>query len=92
VPTRQEEYERIGAERLAAEREAQRDKRRALWLALLGVVASCGAGLFVMFFAFWVNDREIGMMFLWGAFAVGYGGMSYFLLSAYRRGVERGDW
>ena len=89
---RQQELERIGAERLAAEREAQRDARRAIWRALLGLVASCGVGMLVLFFAFWTNDRELGLVFLWSGLLLGYGGMSYFLLSAFRRGVERGDW
>jgi uncharacterized membrane protein HdeD (DUF308 family) len=89
---REQELERIGAERLIAEREAQREARRAMWKALLGCVASCAAGMFILFFAFWTNDRQLGMIFFWSGMLLGYGGMAYSLLSAYRKGEERGDW
>lgn len=45
-----------------------------------------------MGYAFYVTDETLGQLFLFGGMAVGYGGMSYALLSAYRRGEERGDW
>ena len=89
---RKQELERIGAERLAAEKASDRDARRAIWMALLACVASCAAGMLIMFFAFWTSDREWGVIFLWGGMLVGYGGMAWSLLSAYRRGEERGLW
>ncbi|HYC50427.1 MAG TPA: hypothetical protein VEB19_04880 [Gemmatimonadaceae bacterium] len=89
---RKAEYERIGAERLAAERESDREGRRAMWMALLRCVGSCALGMVIMFFAFWTNDRETGMIYLWGGMLVGYGGMAWSLLSAYRKGEERGLW
>jgi hypothetical protein len=92
VIDRKQELERIGAERLAADKEAARDARRAIWMALLACVASCAAGMGIMFFAFWTNDRELGMIFLWTGMLVGYSGMAWSLLSAYRRGEERGLW
>lgn len=89
---RKAEYERIGRERTESEREARRITRLALLRALLEVVVSCVAGLAIMFFAWWVDDPVLGKAFLWGGMAVGYAGMAYAILSAYRRGVERGDW
>lgn len=89
---REAELQRIAAERLAAEREAEAIMRRAMWKALLGCVLSCAAGLAIMFFAFRVNDRELGLVFLWSGMIVGYAGMATTLLIAYREGVERGDW
>ena len=89
---RTEEYERIAQERLAAEREARRATRWELLLAMLECVAACLLGLVIMFFAWKVNDPVLGKAFLWGGMAIGYAGMAYALLSAYRRGEERGDW
>jgi hypothetical protein len=89
---RRAEYERIGREREAAERESSRVTRVELLKASLQVVVSCLAGLVIMFFAWWVHDPVLGKAFLWGGMAVGYSGMAYTILSAYRRGVERGDW
>lgn len=89
---RHAEYERIGREREEAEREARRITRVELLRATLQVILSCVAGLAIMFFAWWVDDPVLGKAFLWGGMAVGYAGMAYAILSAYRRGVERGDW
>ena len=89
---RKEEYERIAAERLAAEQESRSILRRDFLQSALQCVAFCALGLAVMFFAFYVNDLLIARAFLWGGMAVGYGGIFYTLLSAYRRGEKRGDW
>lgn len=88
----QAELERIAQERLAADLEARRDTRREFLRASLQCVGFCAAGLGIMFFAFYVDDLQIGRAFLWGGMLVGYGGISYTLLSAYRRGEHRGDW
>lgn len=45
-----------------------------------------------MGYALYLTDARWAQLFLWTGMAVGYGGMSYALLSAYRRGEERGDW
>jgi hypothetical protein len=92
VPTRKEEYERIGAERDEAEREMARGRLRNLLRGGLLCVASAVAGLVIMFFAFWVNDETLGRAFLYAGMAVGYAGMAYALLSTYSRGEKRGDW
>jgi hypothetical protein len=89
---RKAEYERIGAERAEAERDARRVTRRELLRACLEVVAWCALGLVIMFFAWYVNDVQLGKAFLYGGMGVGYGGMAYAIITAYRRGEQRGDW
>ena len=89
---RKAEYERIEREREAAEREARRTTLRALLGASLQCIGFCALGLFIMFFAFHVHDLFIGRAFLYGGMAVGYAGLFYTVISAYKRGVERGDW
>jgi hypothetical protein len=89
---RKAEYERIATERLAAERDARRETRRDFLRASAQCVGFCAAGLFIMFFAFHVDDLQAGRAFLWGGMVVGYSGIAYTLLSAYRRGEKRGDW
>lgn len=89
---RKAEYERIATERLAAERDARRETRRDFLRASLQCVGFCTLGLCVMFFAFYVDDLQVGRAFMWGGMVVGYSGIAYTLLSAYRRGEARGDW
>jgi len=89
---RKAEYERIGRERADAERESSRITRLELLKASGQIVVACAAGLVIMFFAWWVNDPVLGKAFLWGGMAVGYAGMAWAILRAYRRGLERGDW
>lgn len=88
---RQEELERIGRERLAAEREVERALRRRFLRALAEVAGSCAIGMVIMAFAFSSNDRDTGMIFLWGGMLVGYSGMAYALLSAFLRAERDGD-
>lgn len=92
MPTRKEEYERIGAERSTSEREAERAKLLNLLRGSLLCVASALLGLGIMFFAFWVSDEALGRALLWAGMAAGYSGMAYALLSTYTRGEKRGDW
>jgi hypothetical protein len=89
---RKAEYERIGQERAETERESQRITRIDLLKASAQILVSALLGLAIMFFAWYVNDPVLGKAFLWGGMAVGYAGMAYAILSAYRRGIERGDW
>ena len=89
---RKEEYERIARERLAAEREAKTETRRAFFRAAAECAGFCLLGMFIMFWAFWVNDVLIGRAFLYGGMAVGYAGMAFTLLRAYKKGLDRGDW
>jgi hypothetical protein len=89
---RKEEYERIAAERLEAEKEASSIARRDFLQSSVQCIGFCLLGLVLMFFAFWVDDLQVGRAFLWGGMAVGYAGIAWTLLGAYRRGSQRGDW
>ena len=88
----QEEYERIARERLTAEREVSRMYTWELIKVCAQCIGSCVAGMALLGLAMHVTDRQIGMIFWWGGFIVGYSGITLSLARAYLRGVERGDW
>lgn len=87
-----EELERIGAERLEAEREVARTYRREMLRAALECVASCLIGLLLMAAGLHTTDLQLGKIFFFGGMLVGYTGITLSLFSAYRRGEQRGDW
>lgn len=91
-PSVQAEYERIGREREAAARQADRDQ----WLALLRVCAEMIgwtiAGLFLAGWAFRVTSYQTGMILLYSGMVVNIGGVAHAIGSAYIRGERRGDW
>jgi fatty acid desaturase len=75
-----------------SESEARRDTRRDM-LRTLGVIAfwsACGLALIGM--ALHVSDATIGRAFWLGGHIVWIAGVAATLLSAYRRGEQRGDW
>ena len=86
---RKAEYERIGRERAAAERESSAILRRDLLRSALQLIAWTFLGLSIMFWAFYVTDVTIGRAFLYGGMAVGYAGVFYTIFGAYRRGEKR---
>ena len=90
-PERQAELERIGAERLASEREAERHARRRYIRACLECVGSCVVGVAIMGYAFHVTDRQIGEILLATGMLVGYSGMTWALARAYLSAEEHGD-
>ena len=49
-------------------------------------------GLVCYGFAFHTTDVGMGQIYKWAAYLVTYGGVSFTVLRAYRKGVERGDW
>jgi hypothetical protein len=49
-------------------------------------------GLLCYGFALHTTDASIGEIFVWLAYIVTYGGVSFTLLRAYRKGEQRGDW
>lgn len=88
---RREEYERIGRERLAAEREVERDARRRLVRACVEVVAGCVLGMVIMSFAFRVTDAELGEILLLAGMVVGYAAMAVALGRAFLAAKNAGD-
>ena len=75
-----------------AEREARWDP----WLELARAVGEITLwtvlGATLIFFAFLTFDVELGRIFWLAGCMVWIGGVSFAVLGAYRRGVERGDW
>jgi hypothetical protein len=92
MANRQQELERIGAERLAASRAADRDARFALLKCAVGCVSWCIVGMVGLGLAMHTRDEKLGWIYFWGGMVVGYAGMFATLHSYYLSGVERGDW
>jgi len=88
----QAEYERIGRERLEAELDMARVRRRDMFRSALECAVSCAVGMLGIGLAVHVHDPATGMIFWWGGLVVGYSGMAVSLVTAYRRGETRGDW
>jgi hypothetical protein len=91
-PRLQAELERIGRERMAASREADRAYRRELVRVCAECLLSCALGLILMAFAFHTTDAQMGQIYLFGGMLVDVVGVMVSVLAAYRRGQERGDW
>jgi hypothetical protein len=87
-----DEYERIGRERKAAGLHADRIRRREMLRVCAEMMGWTAAGCVVAAWAFHVNDRDLGMGFLYGGMIVNIGGVMLSGVRAYNRGVERGDW
>ncbi|HEY4218729.1 MAG TPA: hypothetical protein VGM67_16420 [Gemmatimonadaceae bacterium] len=86
------EYERIGRERAQASRESDRLYRWELVRVCAEMFGWTVLGLIIAAFAFHVTDRDTGMIFLYGGMLVNWAGVLWAIASAYRRGVQRGDW
>jgi hypothetical protein len=86
------EYERIGREREAASREADRDYVKELIRVCAEMVAWTAVGLFLGGLAFWVTDVETGRALLYGGQIINVAGVAWSIGAAYKRGVDRGDW
>jgi hypothetical protein len=88
----QSEYERIGRERAAQCREADRIRRNDLLRVCAEMTGWTLAGLALAGFAFRLTDYETGMALLYGGMAVNVGGVAFAIATAYVRGERRGDW
>lgn len=76
----------------AAERHARRDTRRE-WARVLGeIVLWTVLGLVGIGLAFHALDIQLGWVYWWAGAVVWAGGVSAAVLTAYRRGEDRGDW
>jgi hypothetical protein len=92
VPINKRLYEEMQAKREAAERDADRERRRALIRSGLACLVWALLGLLCYGFALHTTDPDIGQIFVWLSYLVTYGGVSFTLLRAYRKGEQRGDW
>ncbi len=91
MPLPREILEQIGAERLAAQLEADRERRR-LWLrtAILCVVWPL-AGLSLMAWSLHTTSTFYGEIAFWAGLGIGDGGTLVTLLGAWRT-AERKGW
>jgi hypothetical protein len=76
----------------AAEREARRDTRRAWARILVEITVWTLLGLAGFGLAFHTLDFDLGMVYWWAGSAVWVGGVTIAVVTAHRRGEERGDW
>ena len=74
------------------EREASRDTMRAWFRAAGEIILWTLAGLGCLGFALHTFDFQLGRVVWWMGCVLWIGGVSAAVLSAYRRGQERGDW
>jgi hypothetical protein len=76
----------------AAARESRWDGWRALARVVAEIVFWTVLGLGGIGMALHTFDYEIGMIYWWAGSVVWVGGVSAAVLTAHRRGEERGDW
>jgi hypothetical protein len=91
-PLLQAELERIAEERLAAADEADRAMRWELARVCLECLGSCLLGMLSIGVALHTTDLAVGQIAFWGGMLLGTVGVFLSVLSAYRRGEQRGDW
>ena len=75
-----------------AERQSRWDSWRAWARVAIEIMLWTVLGLAGIALAFHTNDERLGMVFWWAGSIVWVAGVSAAVLSAYRRGEERGDW
>ncbi len=75
-----------------AHREAQRDSLRAFVRICAEIVFWVASGWVLIGFALHTTDVGRGWVLYWAGLCIWIPGVLFALLSAYRRGEERGDW
>jgi hypothetical protein len=76
----------------ATERQARRDTWREWARVLAEIVLWTVLGLVGIGLAFHALDIELGWVYWWAGAVVWVAGVSAAVLTAYRRGEDRGDW
>ena len=76
----------------AAERESRWDEWRDLARVIGEMTLWTALGMALVFMAFWTADIQLGGIYWFLGCIVWIGGVSFAVLSAYRRGEDRGDW
>ena len=85
-------YEELQGRHEAEHRAAERDRRGSMVRSGLMCLLWSLLGLVCYGFAFHTTDPGIAQIARWGAYLITYGGVSFTLLHAYRKGEQRGDW
>ena len=91
MPLDPELRQEMVARHAAAEREAQRDSRRALVLFALEVLVATAMGLVLMGMALHTTDEALGRIYWYGGEAAWLAGLAIAIHRARRRAGDRGD-
>lgn len=92
MPLPEQYHRQLMETRAAAERESRWDGWLALARAIGEIVLWTTLGLLGIGLSFHTLDYELGRVYWLVGSIVWIGGVSFAMLSAYRRGEERGDW
>ncbi len=92
MPISERYYKEIIERNAEAERRAEQDKRREWIRVLAQIFLWTTLGLLGIGLAFHTYDVELGWVYWWAGAFVWVAGWSITMLTAYRRGVRRGDW
>ncbi len=92
MPINRKLYEEMQSQREAEHEAAERDRRWSLIRSGLMCLVWAFLGLVCYAFAFHTTDATMAEIYQWGAYLITYGGVSFTLLRAYRKGEKRGDW
>ena len=92
MPINKRLYEAMQEKRAAEHHKAERDRRWSLIRSGLACLAWAFLGLVCFGFAFHTTDKSMAEVYKWGAYVITYGGVSFTLIRAYRKGESRGDW
>jgi hypothetical protein len=92
MPMNKKLYEELQGKHEKDHRDAERERRWSLIRSGLACLVWAILGLVCYAFAFHTTDASMAEIYKWGAYVITYGGVSFTILRAYRKGVERGDW
>jgi hypothetical protein len=92
MPVNKKLYEELQAKREAEHEAAERDRHWSMIRSGLMCLVWAFLGLVCLGLAFHTTDQGLAQIYRWCAYLVTYGGVSYTLLRAYRKGEQRGDW
>jgi hypothetical protein len=92
MPVNRKLYEEMQVKREAEHRVAERDRLWALLRASFFCIVWAVLGLVCYAFAFHTTDMGWAKIYQWGAYVITYGGITFTLARAYKKGEDRGDW
>ncbi|MGH7693623.1 MAG: hypothetical protein ACRENH_01510 [Gemmatimonadaceae bacterium] len=92
MPVSERYYKELLHTHEEAERQAQKDTRREWIRVLAQIFLWTTLGLVGIALAFHVYDESLGWVYWWAGAFVWVAGWCVTMLTAYRRGVRRGDW
>lgn len=92
MPIPERYYRELIGRHEEAERQARQDRRREWFRVLVQILACTTIGLFGIALAFHTFDVERGWVYWWTGAFIWVAGWCVVMITAYLRGVRRGDW